>query len=75
MEECLIHLSDEEKDFLFLRFVEELEYEEISAAMGMSETACRQRVSRAKKHLETVIEETDAGKNTVRGRVCYGHGK
>lgn len=73
MEECLRQLSEEEKDFLFLRFVEELEYEEISAAMDMSEAACRQRVSRAKKHLESVIEETDAGKNLVRGRVRYGH--
>lgn len=71
MEICLNKLKPEERDLLFLKDAENLGYEEISKALGISNFSCRKKVSRARKKLLQILLESTEGKNVMRGRVKY----
>ena len=75
MEHCLRMLEPEERDILYLREVEELPYDEIAKALGITKEACRKRVSRAKRHFKQIITESKEGRQVIRGRVKNDYGK
>ncbi|WP_100065626.1 RNA polymerase sigma factor [Miniphocaeibacter massiliensis] len=50
------NLKVEYSNILMLRFVHEMEYKEIAITIGISESAARKRVERAKKALQTALE-------------------
>ena len=55
----LQQLDSSDQDILRLRVVEERDYDEIAAELGIKEDAVRARVSRALKRLRTLIEDSD----------------
>ena len=63
------------RDILYLREVEELPYDEIAKALGITKEACRKRVSRAKRHFKQIITEPKEGRQVIRGRVKNDYGK
>jgi RNA polymerase sigma-70 factor (ECF subfamily) len=52
----LLELPDEHREALRLRVVEEREYAEVAAALGIAEPAARARVSRALRGLASALE-------------------
>lgn len=52
-------LSDQHRDALVLRVIEERPYPEVAATLGVSEQSARARVSRALRSLREVIELND----------------
>ena len=50
-------LSDNHREIILLRDVEGLSYEEISAAMGISEGTVKSRLSRARTKLQTILKD------------------
>ena len=52
---ALEHLSPEDRELLFLRFVAELSHFEIGAIVGCSERASRMRLSRAARRLRLEV--------------------
>jgi len=53
-------LSDDQRDALRLRVIDERPYAEVAEALGISEQAARARVSRALQHLADAVEMTPA---------------
>ena len=51
VKKALSHLPAEAKEVIFLRFYDGLSYEQISAALGISEQAINGRLRRAKRKL------------------------
>jgi RNA polymerase sigma-70 factor, ECF subfamily len=51
----LERLSDEQRDALRLRIVEEMPYDEVARRLGVSETAARARVSRGLRALQSSL--------------------
>lgn len=51
------HLSSEQEQAVRLRIIDELPYEEIAEALGISQQAARARVARGLKSLATVLEK------------------
>jgi RNA polymerase sigma factor (sigma-70 family) len=51
----LAHLSDEQREAVQLRVVEEMPYEEVARRLGVSEPAARARVSRALRALQSSL--------------------
>ena len=49
-------LSDEDKEILRLRFEKRLDYKEIAALLGITESGCRSRLSRALAHCRRLIK-------------------
>jgi RNA polymerase sigma factor (sigma-70 family) len=49
-------LSQEEKVILTLRFEQQMDYQEIAEQLGISESGCRSRLSRALAHYRKLIE-------------------
>lgn len=56
MASALGGLSDQHRDALVLRVIEERPYPEVAATLGVSEQSARARVSRALRNLREVIE-------------------
>ncbi len=56
LKECITKLLETDREILFLRFELELDHSEIAAALGISETASRQRVRYAKSKLRKLLE-------------------
>ena len=75
MENCLRMLEPEERDILYLREIEELQYDDIANVLGITKEACRKRVSRAKRHFKQIITESKEGRQVIRGRVKNDYGK
>ena len=73
MESCLNQLEPAERDILFLREIEGLQYDEIAKAFGITKDACRKRISRAKKNLKMILTDTGEGKQVIRGRVRHNY--
>ena len=55
----LEHLEAADQEVLQLRIVEEREYDDIAARLGVKEDAARARVSRALKRLRTLVDDHD----------------
>ena len=68
-------LEPEERDILYLREIEELQYDDIANVLGITKEACRKRVSRAKRHFKQIITESKEGRQVIRGRVKNDYGK
>ena len=75
MESCLNQLEPAERDILFLREIEGLQYDEIAKALGITRDACRKRIARAKKKFKKIMTETTEGKQVIRGRIKHGYEK
>lgn len=52
-------LSDTDKEIIYLRYSLELDYEEISAALGITAAAARQRMRYAKGNLKKILVKED----------------
>lgn len=50
-------LSKEEQEILIWRFEQQMEYKDISDRLGISETGCRSRVSRAIAHCKEFLDD------------------
>ena len=75
MESCLNQLEPAERDILFLREIEGLQYDEIAKALVITTDTCRKRISRAKKKFKKIMTETTEGKQVIRGRIKHGYEK
>lgn len=51
-------LSPQDREILIWRFQENRDYDEIAARLGISQTGCRSRVSRAVKRCRELLERT-----------------
>lgn len=56
---CINRLSDDEKNFIYLRFVNEMRFKEISELLGITEEAAKKRSQRILKKLRSYYEEGD----------------
>lgn len=54
--DCILNMKKDWRDVSFLYFVEGYTTKEICDALNISGTVCRSRISRARKHLRTVLE-------------------
>lgn len=54
---CIGMLGDTDREILYLRFELELDYDEISRALGISVDAARHRVHHARQRLKALLEE------------------
>lgn len=54
--QAIQQLNEEDKQAIFLKYIEEKSYKEISYILDQAETAIRKRVSRAMKYLKTLLE-------------------
>lgn len=54
---CVSRLGDTDREILYLRFELDLEYDEISRALGISLDAARHRVHHARSKLRVMLEE------------------
>ncbi len=54
---CMARLSPEHRDVLLLRFLENMSYEEIAAAVGCAAGTCRSRIHYAKTALRREMEK------------------
>lgn len=54
---CIGQLDDTDREILYLRFELDLEYDEISRALGISPDAARHRVHHARHKLRILLEE------------------
>jgi RNA polymerase sigma-70 factor (ECF subfamily) len=59
LHDCVEQLSDTDREILYLRFTLELDYREIGTALGISDTAARQRVRYAKSKLTKLLEKEE----------------
>ncbi|MGN1415028.1 MAG: RNA polymerase sigma factor [Anaerovoracaceae bacterium] len=75
MENCLLELTQKERDVLYLRYVEEADYEEMAIAFHTSEGNCRQMVLRAKRSLAQIMDKHTECEILTEGRVKQKHGK
>ena len=50
-------LSKADREILIWRFEQNMDYDEIADRLGISETGCRSRVSRAVKHCRELMEK------------------
>ena len=57
--ECIGRLSDTDREILYMRFELQLEYKDISSAIGIAETAARQRLRYAKNKLRALLTEEE----------------
>ncbi len=55
--EMLDELAETDREIIHLVYFDELEYDEIARLLHISEEAARQRLSRAKKRLKSIIEK------------------
>ena len=62
-------------DVLYLRYVEEADYEEMAIAFHTSEGNCRQMVLRAKRSLAQIMDKHTECEILTEGRVKQKHGK
>lgn len=56
LQECIRELSRDERQFIFLRFVQELKLAEVAALMGISEEAAKKRNQRILQKLHSLYE-------------------
>lgn len=56
---CINKLSDEEKNLLHLRFVNEMKFKDIAQLLGITEEAAKKRGQRILKKLHSYYEEGD----------------
>lgn len=75
MESCLLELTQKERDVLYLRYVEETDYEEMAVALHTSEVNCRQMVTRARRSLARIVDKHTEYEILREGRVKKKHGK
>ena len=54
---ALALLSDEHRQVLLLRYMQELDYGEIAAALQVSEGTVKSRINRAKARLKALLSE------------------
>ncbi|MYD32322.1 MAG: sigma-70 family RNA polymerase sigma factor [Acidimicrobiales bacterium] len=66
------NLSEQYREALMLRFVEELSYEEVAAAAGVSEENARARVSRARNAVRAALKLTAAAPVALIGLLRRG---
>ena len=59
--ECVGKLSPDEQNLLELKYGQEFKEQEIAEILGVSYDAARQRISRMKRHLATLLQETKEG--------------
>lgn len=57
--DCIDKLSQRDKDILYLRCILQLDYKEISKALGISQGAARARVFAARERLSNLLKEED----------------
>ena len=57
LKECIARLSHTDKEILYLRCSLDLQYEQISQALGISLDAARQRLRHARAKLRSLLEE------------------
>jgi RNA polymerase sigma factor (sigma-70 family) len=55
LDEALMHLGDEDRKAILLRFFEELDFRAVGAGLNVSEDAARMRVSRAVDKLHAIL--------------------
>lgn len=55
---ALSRLSDEHRQVLLLRYMQELDYGEIAAALEVSEGTVKSRINRAKARLRELLTDT-----------------
>lgn len=55
--QALARLSEEHRQVLLLRYMQELEYSEIAAALGISQGTVKSRINRAKAQLRALLAE------------------
>lgn len=58
---CINKLSEDEKNFVHLRFVNEMRFKDISELLGITEEAAKKRSQRILKKLRSYYEEGDKG--------------
>lgn len=56
LQECVCELAEEERQFIYLRFVQELKLSEIARLMGISEEAAKKRHRRILNKLRSLYE-------------------
>lgn len=56
IQKAMKELDDHHKDIIYRKFIEEKSNEEISLLLGISQENIRQKISRAIKHLKTLLE-------------------
>ncbi len=61
IEEMLAHLAGAERDAIVLRFFETLEYPQVGAALGISESGARMRVERGLEKLRALLQRRGIG--------------
>ena len=58
--ECIDQLNQTDKDILYMRCIMQLDYKEISKALGINQGAARARVFAAKEHLKAILRKEDS---------------
>ena len=57
LKDCITRLGETDREILYLKFELDLDYSVISTALGIAETAARQRVRYAKSKLRKLLEK------------------
>lgn len=57
--ETMQSIDEQSYEVIYMRYIDEMSYEEMSEFLGLSQDAVRQRLSRALKKIKNHVEELD----------------